>query len=279
MPTSTINGVQLYWELSGSGEPVILVHGSWGDHHNWGLVVHALSQSLRVATYDRRGHSRSERPSGPGSIRDDVADLAGLIEHLFDGPAHVVGNSFGAAIVLRLAAQRPELIRSLVAHEPPLLGLLEGRDEVQAMLATVRERIAAVVALLQAGDMAAGAERFVDTVAFGPGAWAQLPQATRETFIFNAPTWLDEAQEPESMTIALDGLSAFRAPALLSSGGQSPPFFAMVMERLAQALPHARRHLFAQAGHVPHLSNADEYTRVVSGFIRGDAALPAASAA
>ena len=127
MPNSRINDVQLYWELSGDGsEPVVLVHGSWGDHHNWDAVVPGLSRQLRVATYDRRGHSRSQRPAGQGRIDQDVDDLAALIELLFSGPAHVVGNSFGAAISLRLAAQRPELFRSLVAHEPPLFGLLRG---------------------------------------------------------------------------------------------------------------------------------------------------------
>lgn len=279
MPTSAINGVQLYWEISGSGEPVVLVHGSWGDHNNWRPVVPELSRTLSVATYDRRGHSQSERPAGVAGIQDDVADLAGLIEHLFHGRAHVVGNSFGAAIALRLAAQHPELVTSLLVHEPPLFGLLQGRGEAQPVLAALRNRIAAVVALLQSGDMAGGAQCFVETVAFGPGAWAQLPQATRDTFLFNASTWLEEIQEPEAMTITLDSLSAFKAPALLSLGGQSPPFYAMVAERLALALPHARRHLFAQAGHVPHLSHPEEYVRVAGDFIRGAATQPAASAA
>lgn len=278
MPTSAINGVQLYWELSGSGEPVVLVHGSWGDHHNWARVVAALSNTLRVATYDRRGHSQSERP-GSGTIVDDVADLAGLIEHLFGGPVHVIGNSFGSAIALRLAARRPELIRSLFVHEPPLFGLLEGRPEAQPVLAALQERVAAVVALLQAGDTAGGAQRFVETVAFGPGTWAQLPQATRETFISNASTWLEEIQEVESTRMDLASLSAFPAPALLSLGGQSPPFYAMVAERVAQALPHVSRHLFAQAGHVPHMSHPEEYVRVASDFIRGTATPRAASAA
>lgn len=269
MPMSPINGVQLYWELSaGAGEPAILVHGSWGDHLNWTPVVPGLSNSLSVATYDRRGHSRSERRPGQGSIRDDVADLAALIEHLFGGPAHVIGNSFGAAIALNLAAQRPELIRSLVAHEPPLFGLLEGEAEVQPALAAVRERIAAVVPMLQAGDFAGGARRFVDTIAFGPGAWDQLPAATRNIFVSNAPTWLDELQEPESMTLDLDRLSAFSGPAMLSLGGDSPPFFPLVVQRISAALPHARKYVFQHAGHVPHLSHPREYVQAVTDFIR-----------
>lgn len=269
MPTSAINGVQLYWELGdGNGEPVVLVHGSWGDHHNWAQVVPALSGSLSVATYDRRGHSRSERPAGQGCIDEDVADLAALIEHLFGGPAHVIGNSFGAAISLRLAIQRPDLIRSLIVHEPPLFRLLEGEALVPPALGAVNERIAAVARLLEAGDMAAGARLFVETIAFGPGAWAQLPQPVRDTFIFNAPTWLDELHEPESLGLDLDRLSGFSRPAMLSDGGASPPFFPMVVERIAKALPHARRQRFGEAGHVPHLSHPAEYVKVVTEFIR-----------
>lgn len=267
MPDSAINGVQLYWELSGAGEPVIFVHGSWGDHTNWSLVAPGLSSAFRVATYDRRGHSRSERPTGQGSIRQDVADLAGLIEHLFHGPAHVIGNSFGAAIALNLAAHRPEMIRSLVAHEPPLFALLEGQAEVQPALAAVQARIAPVVSLLQDGQFETAARLFVETIAFGPGAWDSLPQATRDVFVFNAPTWLDEQGEPDWMTLDLERLSGFAAPALLSFGGESPPFFPLVVQRIWQALPAARQHVFQQAGHVPHLSHPAEYLRVVREFL------------
>lgn len=273
MPANLVNGVQLYWEISGdpSRPPVVLVHGSWGDHHNWAPVVPALAEALRVATYDRRGHSRSERPAGQGSIDEDAADLAALIEQLFQGPAHVVGSSFGAAIVLRLAAARPELFRSLIVHEPPLFGLLEGVPQAQSALAGVRERVAAVAALLQGGDLTGGARRFVETIAFGPGAWETLPAAARDTFVFNALTWLDELQEPAAMTMDLGPLSRFSAPALLTVGGQSPPFFPLVVDRIAAALPAAERRTFAQAGHVPHLSHPEEHARVVTGFIQGAA--------
>jgi pimeloyl-ACP methyl ester carboxylesterase len=274
MATSRINGVQLYWELSaGNGPPVVLVHGSWGDHHNWDTVVPGLARQLHVATYDRRGHSRSERPPGQGSIHEDVSDLAALIEHLFNGPAHVVGSSFGASIALKLAKHRPDLIRSLVAHEPPLFELLEGDARMRPALDAVRERIAAAVPLLQAGDMAIGARQFVETIAIGQDAWAQLSAGMRETFTRNAPTWLDELQDPASMTLDLQRLSAYPGPVLLSLGGQSPPIFPAVVERIAAVLPQARRHRFELAGHVPHLSHPDEYVGVVAEFIR-EAARP-----
>lgn len=171
MPTSLVNGVQLYWETGGSGEPVILVHGSWGDHHNWDAVAPGLRESFKLVTYDRRGHSRSERPPGPGSVEEDAADLGALIEQMFQGPAHVVGNSFGAVIALRLAARRRDLFRSMAVHEPPLWGLLEGQPDTQTALAQAQQRIAAVIDLLRSGDDRGGAELFMETIAMGPGSW------------------------------------------------------------------------------------------------------------
>src|SRR5262245_6973945 len=98
-----VNGVDLYLESRGeSGPPVVMVHGSWGDHHNWDAAAALLAHTRRVTTYDRRGHSASERLDGQGSIREDVGDLAALIEQLGLAPAHVAGNSFGAIVVLNL---------------------------------------------------------------------------------------------------------------------------------------------------------------------------------
>jgi pimeloyl-ACP methyl ester carboxylesterase len=267
VPKATLNGVQLYWERAGeSGDSLVLVHGSWGDHHNWDAVVPGLSGSFRVLTYDRRGHSQSERPAGQGSVREDVADLAALIEHLRLGPAHIAGNSFGASIVLRLAGERPDLFRSLIVHEPPLFGLLADDPEGQTVLAEVGRRASAVIELLKAGDNAGGARLFVETIALGPGTWEQLPEPMQRTFIVNAPTWLDETQDPEALTLDLARLATFTRPALVSHGGQSPPFFPRVVAKVAQGLGRAEQHTFAGAGHVPHVSHPSDYVETVLRF-------------
>lgn len=270
MPTITANDTSLYFELAGTSDvPVVLVHGSWGDHHNWDPVLPGLARSFRVLVYDRRGHGRSARPASQGSLREDALDLAALLEALGLAPAHVVGNSRGAAIALRLATERPALFRSLAVHEPPLLGLLGGDPAMEPMLAAVGQRIGAVVGLLRAGDGAGGARQFVETVAFGPGAWDQLPEAMRQTFIDNAPTFLDEAQETDGSVVDTHALERFTPPVLLSSGDASPPFFPAIVARLARALPHATQHVFAGAGHVPHLTHPEEYVAVVGGFLAG----------
>lgn len=268
MANARINGVDLHWQLVGdTGDPVVLVHGSWSDHRNWDRAVPALARFCRVVTYDRRGHSKSERPPGQGSVREDVADLAALIEHLGMAPMHVVGNSFGAAIVLRLAASRPDLFRTLIVHEPPLFALLDERRSGNAV-ESGRKKTRAVLDLLETGQMEAGARRFMETIALGPGTWAQLPGELRETFVLNAPTFLDEERDPESRTMDISTLEGFARPALLTQGDQSESFFPAIMDAVARALPNASRSTLRAAGHVPHVTHPDEYVRTLDTFIR-----------
>ena len=127
-----------------------------------------------------------------------MADLAALIEHLGLGPTWVAGNSFGASITLRLAAERPGLLRGVIAHEPPLLSLLAGNREMEPLLVAVRERIAAVVDRIVSGDHAGAAEQFVETVALGPGAWAQLPPEAQQIMISECSDVLGRSQRPGS---------------------------------------------------------------------------------
>jgi pimeloyl-ACP methyl ester carboxylesterase len=268
LPTRPINGIRIHWEITGKvGEPMVLVHGSWGDHGNWSTVAPVLGSWFRVLTYDRRGHSRSERPAGQGSVHEDVADLAALLTELRHTPAHVVGSSFGAAIVLRLAADRPALFRSLVVHEPPLFGLLKEEPGGELALAAVQGRIASVVSLLTAGDWEGGARQFVETVGFGPGAWTELPEEVRRTFVFNAPTWLDEMRDPDALEMDVSGLRAFSPPALLTVGDRSPPFFRRVVEMIAGAMPQAEVHTYPGAGHAPHLTHTEQYLRRLTTFL------------
>jgi pimeloyl-ACP methyl ester carboxylesterase len=261
-----INGVELYYELSGSGEPLVLVHGSWGDHHNWDAVVPALAESFRVLAYDRRGHSASERPAGQGNVFEDADDLAGLIDELGLAPAHVAGNSFGAAIVLRAATRRPQVFRTLIAHEPPLFPLLAG-TELEPALAEVQRRIGAVVALLEGDDHEGAARLFVDTIAFGPGAWdEQLTPEMRDVFIANAPTWLDEVRDPDALQMDLKALAGFDKPALLTNGTESAPFFGPVVDMVAESLPRSERVTIDGADHVPHISVPGRYVELVRTF-------------
>ena len=269
MPFISVNDTELFYELSGEGSvPLVLVHGSWGDHTNWKPVVGELARSFRVLRYDRRGHSQSARPKTQGSLHEDAADLAALLEALDLAPAHVVGNSGGAAVGLWLAAERPEMLRTLIAHEPPLFGLLAEQSAYAAALRAVDERMTTVLRLLRDGNFRNAARHFVDTISLGPGAWDRLSAARQETFVNNAPTFLDELQDPKIAIVDLEALARFDRPTLLTRGEHSPPFFPAVVSKLAKAMPAAEELVFTGAAHLPHVSHAVEFVSTISSFVR-----------
>jgi pimeloyl-ACP methyl ester carboxylesterase len=106
----------------------------------------------------------------------------------------------------------------------------------------------------------------VETVALGPGTWAQLPHALQQMLIENAPTFLDEASDPEQLRFNLEWLRGFSKPALLTLGDESPPTFAPVVAKLAEAIPHVEVVTFPGAGHIPHATHADAYVEAIIAF-------------
>jgi pimeloyl-ACP methyl ester carboxylesterase len=266
VPEAKVNGVTLYYELEGSGEPLVLVHGSWGDATSWRFVVPGLAERFRVLVYDRRGHSRSEQqPDTPGSIDEDGDDLAALLDALDLVPAHVATNSWGGNIALRLATRRADLFRSLSCHEPPLRSLLEGDAESQEMLQRAASSLEEVGRRIAAGDHEGAARHFVEEVAFGPGVWEhELPAEMRAVFVQNAPTFLDELQDPNQVNADQDALARLEIPVRLTEGSESPPLFPRVIDRLATLIPRVTRETIDGAAHVPQLSTPERYVEVTT---------------
>ena len=271
MPVVHVNGVDIYYELHGAGEPLVLVHGSWSDATRWSAVLPGMADSFQVVVYDRRGHTRSERPETQGSLDEDGDDLAGLLESLGLVPAHVVTSSLGGNIALRLACRRPDLFRSLTCHEPPLWGLLADDPESQAILSQSARSLEAVGSRIEAGDHEAAARQFADEVAYGRGVWDQLSPEVKQIFVRNAPTFLDELRDPDQVTIDADALPALEMPIRLTQGSESPPVFARVIDRLESLIPTVTRETIPGAGHIPQATTPDVYVEVTKRAIRGAA--------
>lgn len=268
VPHATVNDVSLFYELTGdAGPPMALVHGSWSDHHGFDRVVAGLAESFRVLAYDRRGHSRSERPITQGSVREDRDDLAALLDHLGMSPAHVVASSFGGVISLNLATIRPELFRSVVSHEPPLLDVVPFDHPLRTAADDAVARAARLAEQAEA-DPHEAARRFVEEVAFGPGSWDQLTRFLRETFVRNAPTFADERRDREAGRVDLERLRAFNRPILLSKGETSPPYLHAIVDVLVASLPEAEAKTYAGGGHAPQVTHAEEYVATVTEFAK-----------
>lgn len=114
MPAAFINGINMYYEEQGSGEPVVLITGLEDNATVWDNQVPALKGRYRVVRFDNRGAGRTDAPIGPYSIRQMADDTAGLMDHLGIGRAHVVGHSMGGMIAQELALTYSDRVAKLV---------------------------------------------------------------------------------------------------------------------------------------------------------------------
>ena len=124
--TLEVPGAGLYVEVRGSGPVLLCITGGPTDAGMFSDLARGLAGGYTVVSYDQRGHSRSPLEGEPQDIPVALhaEDAAAILASVADEPAYVYGNSGGGTIGLDLATRRPELVRTLVAHEPPLFELL-----------------------------------------------------------------------------------------------------------------------------------------------------------
>jgi pimeloyl-ACP methyl ester carboxylesterase len=247
-----------------AGTPVVLVHGSLDDHRAWGRVAGEVVARHPVVTWDRRGHGRSTCPPGQGRISEDLADLVAVLEQVVSEPALVVGHSYGACVVMLLAAERPELTAGIVLHEPPLFGLLADDPASSGLGRTAAQHIARASEMIQAGEAEHGVRTFVDDVAFGPGTWATVfDDDLRATCVSHADTWLDQSRDPERLRVQPALLVDYPHPVVLSHGDSGPATYAAVVRLFLGALPSVCLETIPGAGHAPHLTHPAEMAEIV----------------
>ena len=128
MPRKQVNGVEIYYEIQGSGEPILLVPPNWWPCATWNVgVVPTLSKRFRTIIYDGRGTGRSAKPAEGYSVRQFALDGIELLQQLGVRRCHLVGFAIGGQIVQAIAIERPELAASLtIATTGPGVRRLDG---------------------------------------------------------------------------------------------------------------------------------------------------------
>ena len=114
MERALINGVELAYELRGSGDPMVMIHGAQGDQSMFSGLAAAFARDYRVLTFDQRGSGLSAKPDMPYSIAMFADDTAALMDHLSMASAHIIGVSMGGMIAQEFALKHPRKVRSLV---------------------------------------------------------------------------------------------------------------------------------------------------------------------
>ncbi|GHO58385.1 alpha/beta fold hydrolase [Ktedonobacter robiniae] len=114
-----INGINLYYELHGTGEPLIMLHGGFGTFDMFAALSPTLAQNHQIIGVDLYGHGRTALTDRPFDFEHLADDIAGLIEHLGLETADLLGYSFGGAVALQAAIRHPEQIDKLVVISTP----------------------------------------------------------------------------------------------------------------------------------------------------------------
>jgi non-heme chloroperoxidase len=271
MAVVEVNSARLEYTDVGRGEPLVFVHGSLEDLRIWRCQVELFSAHYRVIAYSRRYHHPNAAP-GDGdpayTAALHAADLAGLIEKLDLAPAHLVTSSFGGCVALALAVARPELVRSLVLAEPPLMPWLEHIPGAAPLAADfLTQAWEPAQRAFGDGNAEQGVRLFLDGVV-GRGAFDRLSPSGQRMILDNAP-------EMQAETVAHDffpaltcaDVAALDRPALLLNGELSPRLFHLINDELARCLSRAAQAVIPQTSHAIHVGNPVAYHAAVAEFL------------
>ncbi len=259
---ATEDGLLAYRD-TGSGRPVVLLHGGFLDHHMWDDQVPAFTHDYRVIAPDTRGHGGSANASRPFRWADD---LAALLRHLDLGPAVLVGVSMGATIAVDTALEYPDLVRALVISGG---GTLVPELHEPWAKATADAQYGA----LAVGDIqgwtdafllwAAGPQREigeVDPAILGrvrEMAWRTLSKHSVGEVDHLVPV-LDAPARAKELTV----------PVLAVNGALDAPELAGLAEHVARSGADGRVTVVEGAAHYPNLEQPEAFNRIVGDFLR-----------
>ena len=264
MERASLDGAELEYEVSGTGESVVFIHGAFiADTFRPLLAEPSLAGRYRLILYHRRGYAGSSRTSESSSIVQQAADCWALLRHLGVERAHVVGHSYGGDIALQLALDTPGVVHSLALLEPGLMVGASARAYREALARGAeryREAGAAVVVdeFLQARWPAYRAT--LDRVL--PGAFAQA--------VADAKTWFErELSGQLGWRFGEAEARRISQPTLSVLGGESDALWSRFGEthRLLRAwLPHADGFVLPGATHFMQIENPRGMAEVLASF-------------
>lgn len=274
LQTLAADGAEIeYTDRGGDGDAVLLVHA--GVFADWfvPLAAEPALAGFRVIRVRRAGYTSGPVPAGPVSMADHAAHCGALLDALGVGRAHVVGHSSASVIALQLALDRPDLVRSLVLSEPPLIDALANPADLDLLHTAVGPAIGAAVAAAADGDVASAFESFMGAIC-GPDYRSGLTstlgvnglaRAERESQFFFTDEILAVAQWHFDGTVA----AAVAAPALLVQGGASPPPVHRLVARVAALLPTAEVATIDGDDHLLPLRSTPALARLIADFASG----------
>jgi pimeloyl-ACP methyl ester carboxylesterase len=266
MPKINSNGIQIAYQRSGTGIPLVLIAGVGYGSWFWHKLVPLLEDQFEVITFDNRGSGESDKPPGPYTVPMMAADTNGLLDALDIAEAYIFGHSLGGFIAQEMAVSRPDLLGKLV-----LASTNHGGQNVipitSEALQVLTNRDGEPMELIKRGI----------TIATAPGFADNNPQIVQELIKYRftnpVPAEQYQAQVMAGAGMAtltneqvIERMASIKVPVLIMFGEHDqvvPPDNAQMM---ADKLPNASIHILPQVGHIFPIENPPQTAEVIVEF-------------
>jgi pimeloyl-ACP methyl ester carboxylesterase len=251
----------LPFDAVGEGPAVVLLHAGIADRTMWRSQLEPIADSGRRAlALDLPGFGEAGFEPGPQSPWEDVLQTLRLLS---TDPVALVGNSYGGAVAMRVAAIAPTQVSALVLVSAPAPGAEPSRE--------LSEAWEAEESALREGDIERAVAAVVDTWTL-PDAPDELRERIgamqRRAFLLQQAAG-EAGEGADPLGDRLDALAELPMPALCAAGALDKPDFVQAAERLAHTLPHARQATIARAGHLAPLEQPAAFRRLLIDFLDG----------
>lgn len=258
---AVVGETNLFYETTGRGFPLVLVHGGLGDSRMWDHQFMCFSQGFKVIRYDARGFGKSEVPDKPFF---PYRDLCVLLKFLNIEKAHVLGLSMGGAVAIDFALEFPHMVQSLILAAPALHGHTYSEGFIF--------KGAELLALSRDEGAAAAVQALFTNPSFAYTIPPEESQHGRKKFkqmatdFFQVFRWdvnLGQTLQPS----AANRISEIREPTLLTAGEKDHKENLAVVARLEDELGNAKKVLLPDTGHMVNMEKPEEFNRIVLSFL------------
>jgi pimeloyl-ACP methyl ester carboxylesterase len=265
MDIATVNGVELEYEVVGTGEPVLLISPVIADGFLPLMSERALAGHHQLIRYHKRGWVGSTHTPPPVTVATHAADAKALLDHLGLPTAHVAGHSSGAAVAAQLALDHPETVHTLLLLELSLLSVPAGQaffeqagPAFEAYASGHHEEALGLFLSVVSGLDAATCRAVVEERV--PGAMAQAVKDADTFFGVELPGLGD-------WSLSAEQAAAIGCPVLSVLGRETQLLWVEVADFLRRSLPHVEERTIPGVGHLLHIQRPEPVARAMAKFV------------
>jgi 3-oxoadipate enol-lactonase len=266
---ANVNGTSLYYEVAGKGEPIVFVHGNFGDRRHWDYQFEPLSKSYKVVRYDVRGYGKSALPK-PDEVYYDTEDLKALLDYLGIEKANICGVSMGSGIIVDFALEHPEMCLSIIPTGPWANGFGAGEYISPAADSLFEVMVKTTNLAKEKGSKEATDYFWAGNNVMSPTAnksKSTLDSLLRMGYDYSYWGFLNQSKRSNTTPPAIGRLKEINIPTLIITSEYDADACKEIAEIMDNDIPNSTKISINGAGHLMNMDKPVEFNNTISDFI------------